>query len=86
MLTSAEHPVAWAMLIDELAEARDHLGSLIDEMVAAGEIDEAYYAVRLGHVFAHLNRAWRGRNDTRLEDAEWGDDRSQYPDDLKPVG
>jgi hypothetical protein len=42
----------------------------------------------LGHVFAHLNRAWRGRDDTRL-DAITGDqhsERSRYPSDLPPVG
>jgi hypothetical protein len=88
VLTNAEHPVAWAMLMDELSEACQHLGVLIDQMGAAGAIDESDFRVLLGHVFSHLNRAWHGRNDAQLDDVadELYLARSRFPDDLTPVG
>lgn len=87
-MTKAEHPVAWAMLMYELADAREHLGALIDLMAAEGSIDESDFRVQLGHVFAHLNRAWHGRDDPRLDEApgELHAERSRFPDDLPPVG
>jgi hypothetical protein len=87
-MTNAEHPVAWAMLMDELVDAREHLGALIGQMAAEGAIDESDFRVQLGHVFAHLNRAWHGRDDTRLDDVsgELHAERSKFPDDLAPVG
>ena len=88
MLSQKEHPVAWAMLIYELADAHEHLGALLAQMQAAGGVEDAEFAVRLGHVFAHLNRAWHGRGD-RHPDAvpdEQHAERSQYPSDLPPVG
>jgi len=54
MISNADHPVEWAMLVTELDDAREHLESLIDEMAASGAIDEIDYAVQLGHVCAHL--------------------------------
>ena len=88
MLLHQEHPVAWAMLLYELADAHEHLGGLLAQMQAAGGVEESDFAVQLGHVFAHLNRAWHGRNDPQL-DAVPDDqhaERSQYPTDLPPVG
>lgn len=49
------------MLLYELADAHDHLGALLAQMQAAGDIDERDFAVQMGHVFAHLSRAWHGR-------------------------
>jgi hypothetical protein len=93
MLTNTEYPVAWAMLLYELSDAHEHLGTLISEMIASGTIDESEYRIQLGHVFAHLNRAWNGRNDVSLEDSgkemepqEVYAQRSKFPDDLSPVG
>ena len=88
MLTNNEHPTAWAMLIDELSDAHEQLGSLITRMTTAGAIDETDYSVQLGHVFAHLNRAWHGRDDVGLEDVsqELREQRSKFPVDLFPVG
>jgi hypothetical protein len=88
VLTNAEHPVAWAMLMYELADARDHLGALIDQMTAEGAIAESDFQIQLGHVFAHLNRAWHGRDDTRLDEVsgELHAERSKFPNDLAPVG
>ena len=57
-------------------------------MQAAGGIDEPEFAVYLGHVFAHLNRAWPGRSDPHLDTTPEAENaaRSQYPADLPPVG
>jgi len=76
------------MLVYELADAHEHLGALLAQMQAAGEVDEPDFAVQLGHVFAHLNRVWHGRKDPQLETVtdEQHAARSQYPLDLPPVG
>lgn len=83
-----DHPVAWAILMDELTDAHEHLGSLIDQMGTEGVIDESDFRAQLGHVFAHLNRAWHDRSDTRLDDlpGELHSERSRFPNDLTPVG
>jgi hypothetical protein len=76
------------MLLYELADAHEHLGALLAKLRDAGGVEESDFAVQLGHVFAHLNRAWHGRDDTGLEDitAEQHTERSQFPSDLPPVG
>jgi len=88
MLTKPEHPIAWVMLMYELADAREHLTALIDQMTAEGAIDEIDFGSQLGHVFAHLNRAWHGRDDPLLDDVpeDLHAERSRFPDDLSPVG
>ena len=88
MLTNKEHPAAWAMLVYELADAHEHLGELIALMNHVGEIDESEYRVRLGHVFAHLNRAWHSRDDAELANLSdtKSNDGSKYPVDLLPIG
>ena len=88
MLMNAEHPVAWAMLMYELSDAHEHLGELITQMNAAGEIDEPEFYVYIGHVYAHLNRAWHGRNDPNLD--QLSDEKliehRKFPTDLQPSG
>ena len=88
MLNQNEHPVAWAMLMYQLGDAHEHLGDLIKQMNVDDEFDEAEYRVCLGHVFAHLNRAWHGRDDTQLDTVseEVHDEYSKHPVDLDPVG
>ena len=88
MLSQEEYPVAWAMLLYELADAHEHLGVLLAQMQAAGGVEELDFAVQLGHVFAHLNRAWHGRADPHLDAVpdEQHAERSQYPTYLSPVG
>ena len=76
------------MLMYELTDAHEHLGELIAQINAAGEIDEPDFAVFLGHVFAHLNRAWHGRNDLNLDQLsqELFVERKQFPTNLQPSG
>lgn len=86
MINNKSNPVEWAMLVTELDEAREHLESLTNSMAEAGAIDETDYAVQLGHVFAHLNRAWNNRDlKGEMPEDEWAKS-SQFPSDLEPVG
>ena len=85
MINSKEDPAEWAALMYELEDARDHLGDLVKQMLEAGAIDEAEYSVNLGHVFAHLNRAWNTRNLKQVSQESRQGSYSEYPTDLEPV-
>lgn len=87
MINERNNPVAWAMLITELDEAREHLEALISKMSESGEMDEqSEFSVYLGHVYAHLNRAWHSRNHNEEISEEQWPVFSQFPKDIKPVG
>jgi hypothetical protein len=49
-------------------------------------MDDATFAVHLGHVYAHLNRVWHSRNSAAEISDDLRDKYSQFPIDLKPVG
>lgn len=86
MIEQSENPVEWAALVTEFTEAQEHLNELIDQMVNNGSIDETDFAVRLGHIFAHLNRGWNTRRlKSEMQEDSW-EAFSQFPKDLKPVG
>ena len=51
--------------VDELSEAHEHLGVLISKLGSASEYDEEWLRVDMGHLMAHLNRAWARRNCAR---------------------
>jgi hypothetical protein len=86
MLDAEQHPVEWTLLLDELREAHEHLGTLVTELGRSGPICDSDFAVHLGHVYAHLNRAWHARNQTaQITDKQW-DPFSQFPTDVPPVG
>jgi len=57
MINKTKHYVAWALLLTELDDAKEHLESLTQKMLKDGSIDDAEFAVDLGHIYAHLNRA-----------------------------
>lgn len=85
MITKENAPVGWAMLMYELEDAKEHLAQLIADASGDGEYGEEEFRVDLGHVFAHLNRAWHRRNTTEdLSEPELKR-ASQYPTDLSPV-
>ena len=86
MINAKEHLVAWTLLITELDEAREHLEKLTNDMNSQSPMDESEFAVHLGHVFAHLNRAWHSRNQTSSITNEQWTPFSQFPTDLQPVG
>jgi hypothetical protein len=86
MIKREDHPVAWAMLNYELADAHEHLGNLLKDLSEDSEYSEESFRVDLGHVYAHLNRAWYQHSIPReLSRSEW-EAASEYPSDLDPVG
>lgn len=88
MIDPRRDPLAWSMLMYELADAHEHLGNLIREIQA----DEVAFRIDLGHVYAHLNRAWNLRNKTDAWhdpsnpgwDTEYEAARA-FPTDLEPI-
>jgi hypothetical protein len=86
MINAKDHYVAWAGLVTEIDEAREHLEALAEKLATQGECDEEDLAVNLGHIYAHLNRAWHSRNqNTEISETQW-EEFSQFPKDVKPVG
>lgn len=91
MIDPQRDPLAWAMPMYELEDAQEHLGHLIREMKA----DEVAFRIDLGHVYAHLNRAWNLRDkDDAWHDTSTGTDPMQgaeyeaaraFPTDLEPI-
>jgi hypothetical protein len=86
MINQQDNPVEWAMLLYELDDAREHLENLLKEISESDDFTEEDYSVSLGHIFAHLNRAWNTRNVDSEMKAEYEDAMSQFPTDLKPLG
>ena len=85
MIDKNENSVEWALLNYELTDARDHIEELLRQM-ESDDFNEIEYAIRLGHIQAHLNWAWHMRNLKRsMTDAEF-ELFSQYPTDLVPNG
>ncbi len=85
MIDREKDVVEWALLGTGLQEAREHLDSLIQDM-ESNDFDEVSFGIQLGHIYAHLNQAWNGRD----KKGEWTDAEfdllSQYPNDLEPNG
>jgi hypothetical protein len=86
MINQKNNYVEYAMLLTELDDAREHLQALVNHMKDSADFDEAHFAVDLGHVYAHLNRAWHARNQPSEMTSEQRDAFSEFPRDLKPVG
>jgi hypothetical protein len=86
MINQKDHYVAWALLLTEMDEAREHLQDLIEKMHRDGRIEDEEFAVDLGHIYAHLNRVWHSRSQaSEITEAQWPE-FSEFPKDLKPVG
>ena len=89
MINPVDHPVGWALLLYELEDANEHLGDLIRDMVADADYSDEVLRVQLGHVYAHLNRAWCRRNVTEdfskeNYDEQW-DKATKFPNDIEPL-
>jgi len=85
MINPKGHPVGWGLLLMELDEAFEHLGQLIREMNSDPAYDEARLRVDMGHIAAHINRAWTRRNHPDdLTGEQWEASRG-YPSDLEPI-
>lgn len=85
MISKEGAPVAWAALMYELEDAKEHLAALISDMSSDAEFDEENLRIDLGHIFSHLNRAWHHRKKIEgLDEAEWLE-ASRFPTDLDPT-
>ena len=85
MINARDNPVEWDLLVNELAEAHEHLGDTLKRLRSDVGYAEAEFAVDMGHIAAHLNRAWARRNIERdLTDYEWESSRN-FPTDLTPI-
>ena len=85
MINREDHPVGWTMFLMELDDAHEHLGNLIKEMATNTDYSEPELRIDLGHVYAHLNRAWHRREAHEdLSDSEWEMSR-RFPDDIEPI-
>ncbi len=86
MIGKSENPIEWALLVYQLEDAAEHLTKLIREMSEREDYDEPEFRIDLGHIFAHLNRAWHLRNLTGEEAQSLSDEASEFPTDLRPIG
>lgn len=85
MIKCNQSPVAWAQFKQELDDARDHLVTLLGEMDSDSAYGEENLRIDLGHVYAHLNRAWNSRNSmAALSGEEWERFR-EFPNDIHPI-
>jgi hypothetical protein len=86
MINRDFHPKGWSFLLDDLEDAHAHLGGLLKEIQADPEYSEAEFRIGLGHVYAHLNRAWRRRDipEDFTDEEEWRR-AGAFPDDLEPI-
>lgn len=87
MINAKDNPVAWALLVQGIADAKEHLDELAKQMIADEQIDDEDFAVQIGHAYAHINRAWNGRNEQseHVTDQQW-EAFSKFPTDLEPLG
>ena len=85
MINRTGNPIGWSMLLSDLEDAHEHLGNLIRDISADVEYGEPELRIDLGHVYAHLNRAWRRRViPDDFSDSEWVT-AGAFPNDLEPV-
>jgi len=85
MINRNDHPVGWAMLLNDLEDAHEHLGNLIKEITTDPGYAEGELRIDLGHIYAHLNRAWCRRLVVEdFSEEEWSA-AGAFPDDLEPV-
>ena len=86
MINLKNNPVEWAGLLYELDDLKEHLEILINEMGENGEIQDESYKVQIGHLYAHLNRAWNSRNSTSDEVEKEFEKLTEFPQDIKTCG
>ncbi len=86
MINLQNNPKEWATLMYELEDAKEHLEDLINTMNSQENIDEVNYEINLGHIFAHLNRAWNSRNTIGEYTDKTRSIISAFPKDIEPCG
>jgi hypothetical protein len=89
MVSKDDDYVAWATVVQQLEDAREHLGDLIRRMTEEKDFGEPDLRIDLGHVYSHLNRAWHMRDATGEQVTEFSDEQwaawSRLPTDLEPI-
>ena len=86
MIDRKNHPIGWAHLLYDLGDAHEHLSSLLKNLSENSEYSGEQFRIDLGHVYAHLNRAWYRRNIPEdFDTLEWNT-ATQFPRDLEPCG
>ena len=86
MINSNDNPVEWASLLYELDDLKEHLDSLIDQMHKNGKIEDEEYRIQIGHLYAHLNRAWNSRNAIDEEKEKKFEEFTEFPQDIESCG
>ena len=87
MIDRRTDPASWATFMYELEDAQEHLANLCKELNANSEYDAIDFQIDLAHIYAHLNRAWNGRNATekQSDDESLWHEWSQFPTDIEPL-
>ena len=86
MINLQNNQKEWTTLMYELEDAKEHLEDLIKQMNAKGRVEEVEYEINLGHVFAHLNRAWNSRSLIGEYSHHTRSEISAFPKDIEPCG
>jgi hypothetical protein len=85
MIDRKLQPLEWADFMYELTDAVEHLGKLVKDIDRTPDYDQDAFRIDLGHVYAHLNRAWsNSKGDT--EETIGREAISAFPVDLTPIG
>jgi len=85
MIDRKLRPLEWSDVMYELTDALEHLDKLVKDIDQTPDYDQDTFRIDLGHVYAHLNRAWSSsKGDT--EEAIGRDAASAFPADLGPIG
>ena len=85
MIDPQSNPVGWALFVYELSDAHEHLGTLLKELSDDPKYSETELRIALGHVYAHLNRAWfRRKVPEDFPETEW-EIATRFPADLEPI-
>ena len=85
MISMDDAPVAWAMLMYDLDDAKVDIETLMTAMQNDPDFDEDCFRVRLGHIYWHLNRAWHRRNIPEELSENEEVKAGRFPDDLEPI-
>lgn len=82
-IASAPDYLSWVRTLQELEDARVHIGELIDQMGRDKRIGEIDFGIQFGHIYGHLNRVWNGRRLSGGDTETWCSDKnSQLPSDI----
>ena len=85
MINKKNH-IAWSQFMYELEDAKEHLENLIKEVESEEEYGEEELKIDLGHIYAHLNRAWNSRNSVEGTTKENWEAMSEFPKNVEPIG